>query len=130
MEQILKIRIDITEEHELKSRLGTARQVLFTGNCEGKYFNGKILNGGVDTQFFRPDGKGSLSARYMLSGVDNTGKECMMFIDNSGSASSDDNTTHPIIYTDSEALNWLENEKLSGRIEVEDGKIVIYINKV
>ena len=76
---------------------------------------------GVDTQI-TADGKFSLSARYMLEGIDRSGMECRMFIENNGT--SIDNCK-PKIYTDSKELSFLENADLTAYVEcVEEGVVV------
>ena len=69
--EILKIHINITEINEVVSKEVTAKMILFDGFCEGDFFNGTILNGGVDTQMIRANENGTLSARYILKGHDN-----------------------------------------------------------
>lgn len=124
---ILKIHINITETHELISEDATVRMILFDGFCEGSYFNGKILSGGVDTQIIDKN-KGTLSARYMLKGFDSQNQPCGMFIENNGAFSSGETLTHPKIYTDSKNLKWLESANLIGRILNENDKLVILIS--
>lgn len=125
--EILRLHINIKEVNEVISAEGTVKMLLFDGQCEGDFFNGSILNGGVDTQRFGKDGTGTLSARYMLSGYDNRQNPCHLFIENNAKLGTGDNHTEPIIYTDSEALSWLEREELTGRIEAADGKLDIVI---
>lgn len=125
--EILKIYVEIKEANEVVSENVTVRMLLFDGYCTGKYFNGNILNGGVDTQMFNTDNKGTLSARYMLKGYDSENKPCRLFIENNAETGNGDAYTSPKIFTDSKSLKWLEQEELVGRIENEEGKIVIII---
>ena len=93
----------------------------FSAEAEGKYFNGKTVANGVDTQITTTDGF-SLSARYMLEGVDRTERKCRLFIENNGT--SLDNCV-PKIHTDSEELAFLERAELNADVEcVENGVIV------
>ena len=71
---ILDLTVHVTGVQEVRSPSGTARMILFDGHCSGDYFQGEIEPGGVDTQYLAPDGQGTLSARYMLSGTDCEGK--------------------------------------------------------
>ncbi len=105
------------------------RQILFDGEAKGSVFQGKILPGGVDTQIIAPDGSGTLSARYMLEGVDRCGNSCRIYVDNH--CSLGDEITSPRCYSDSPELQWLQNAALKGRmINDEDGfKIVIFQEK-
>lgn len=126
MEEILRLHINVTEVIEVKGFGGTGRLILFDGWVEGKYFNGKIANGGVDTQKeFKDSPGGTLSARYVVVGKDSTGKECKLFIENNGTFNEE--YTTPKIYTDSEELRWLESACLKGKISNVDGELIILI---
>lgn len=93
----------------------------FSAEATGKYFNGKTIGNGVDTQMTTKYGF-SLSARYMLEGTDSVGRKCRLFIENNGT--SLDNCK-PKIYTDSEELAFLENAELAAKVEcVENGVVV------
>lgn len=81
----------------------------------------------MDTQLISKENHTTLSARYMLNGHDNKDKPCRLFIENNVESETDITYTQPKIYTDSENLKWLEQEKLVGRLEHRDGKLVIHI---
>lgn len=127
MKELLKLYIDVTGCNEVISDILTVRMILFEGHCESEFFTGKILPGGVDTQLENRDGTGTLSARYMLEGYDAENMPCYVFIENN--AVKGDEFTQPAIYTDSKCLKWLEKENLVGRIEEQDGQLVIIIGK-
>ena len=124
-EPIVTINVTTYETQMLESNNARVVMIPFSGEATGKYFNGKTVADGVDTQITTADSF-SLSARYMLEGIDRTGKKCRMFIENNGT--SLDNCV-PKIHTDSEALAFLENSVLTAKVEcVENGVIVkIYI---
>ncbi|HEY9060540.1 MAG TPA: DUF3237 family protein [Pseudobacteroides sp.] len=105
----------------------------FTGYVTGKYFEGKVLSGGVDTQIIGKHGdRHTLSARYMLEGKDYTGEPCKIYIENSGDIYEKRNNvlfrTCPKIITNSKALECLSKDLLIGEgIETENGlNIKIY----
>ncbi|MDE7018776.1 MAG: DUF3237 domain-containing protein [Lachnospiraceae bacterium] len=128
--EVLRLYIHILETNEAVCGDATVRMVLFDGYCEGAFFNGTILKGGVDTQIIGPGQRTSLSARYMLEGRDCRNEPCRLFVENN--AESENGriiNTEPTIFTDSKDLKWLEREKLSGRIIEEEGKLVIIIEK-
>lgn len=128
MEEILRVHINVTEVVEVKGFEGIGRLVLFDGWAEGKYFNGKIANGGVDTQKeFNNQKKGTLSARYIINGTDFVGNNCSLFIENNGSF--EENYTSPKIYTNSEKLHWMETTHLKGQITNINGELIILIFK-
>ena len=124
-EPIVTINVTTYETQMLESNNARVVMIPFSGEATGKYFNGKTVADGVDTQITTADSF-SLSARYMLEGIDRTGKKCRMFIENNGT--SLDNCV-PKIHTDSEELAFLENSVLTAKVEcVENGVIVkIYI---
>lgn len=121
MQEIFNIIIDIISVNEVNGCHTTAKMIKFNGRCEGQYFNGTIMDSGVDTQLISKDGSGRVSARYMMSGVDSASKQCKIFIENECviSGSGEMNTT-PKIVTDSMELSWLEEKKLCGKVAVEE----------
>ena len=53
----------------------------------------------------------------MLEGIDCTGKQCCLFIENNGEEAGGQIVTKPRIYTDSESLSWMEGAALCGTVE-------------
>ena len=125
-ELIVTINVTTYEAQMLEGR--NSRVVMIPFSCEavGKYFNGKSVSDGVDTQITSADGF-SLSARYMLEGTDSSGKPCRLFIENNGTSL---NNCVPKIYTDSDELAFLETANLTADVEcVENGVVVrIYMH--
>ena len=117
----MTINVTTYEAQMLEGRYSKVVMIPFSAEATGKYFNGKTITNGVDTQITTKDGF-ALSARYMLKGTDNSGKKCRLFIENSGT--SMDNCK-PTIYTDSEELTFLENAELAAKVKcVENGVVV------
>ena len=130
MNEILRIMVRLKETMEVTGKTGCARMIAFTGEAEGPYFQGKILPHGVDTQKVMKGKSLQLSARYMLEGVDANGTPCRLFIENNGEETSDGLRTSPRIYTDSEALSWLEETCLTGSVEgCGENQVLIRIRK-
>ncbi len=133
-EQILTVNVKIESAIDLKNDKGdSVVMISFTGSAEGKYFEGQVLPGGIDTQVIGKSGdRHSLSARYMLEGKDFKGESCKIFIENNGEF--DKNLqgpmfrTYPKIITNSKALDFLNHDLLVGEgFPAEGGvKIVIY----
>lgn len=121
---LLTLTIDVLGAQEVKSPLCTKVMVLFGGTCKGKDFTGTIMPGGVDTQTITPDGVFSLSARYMVEGKTTDGTPARLFIENN---SLPDGTTRPVIYTDCDALRYLEQTPLRGQVGEVEGKLTIHI---
>ncbi len=114
--EVLAIRItDISESSATSPRNGqTAALLSFGGYCDNEYFKGSILPGGYDCQR-NDDGISTLSARYMMEGVDFAGDSCKIFIENNASSSS--KLSKPEITTDSRALAFLNTSDLIGILD-------------
>ncbi|SFH64715.1 Protein of unknown function [Pseudobutyrivibrio sp. OR37] len=126
--EVFTVQVRIKEALEVKGGINGATMILFDGECECDNFKGKILPGGVDTQRLGEDGLVKLSARYIMEGVDYTGKSCRIFIENNGEIQSDGQmVTSPCILTDSDALKYLEKEKLTGTVEGSPEGVIIHI---
>ena len=117
---VLQIEVDIDQSYNVRGSNGSATMILFHGKSNCENFKGEILPGGVDTQKEIGGNARTLSARFCLEGTDNTGKFCHMFIENNGTMSGDEMKTTPIILTDSTALKFLENSKISGTVGATD----------
>lgn len=128
--EVLKLFINITEINKVESEEYSAVMIMFNGHCEGGYFQGKILKGGVDTQIIQKDGTGTLSARYIIEGTDLEGNSCRLFIENNGVIKENGIVTKPKILTDSPVLKWMEEDELTGYIDDTDGKLIITILKL
>lgn len=126
--EVLTVQVRIKEALEVKGGINGVTMILFDGECDCYNFKGKILPGGVDTQRLGEDGRVKLSARYIMEGVDYTGKSCRIFIENNGEIQSDGRiVTSPCILTDSDALKHLETAVLTGTVEGAPDGVVIHI---
>lgn len=127
MKELLHLKVTVLDTQSVIGANKQINMVSFGGSCEGPLFKGNILPGGVDTQAYEKDA-GTISARYMLSGTDYTGKPCRLYIDNRAVVRSGQPTvTQPRIVTDSEALAWLETASLTGTICDDGGGLTIRI---
>lgn len=127
--EVLTITIDITGSTDVKGKTGNATMISFNGTAECALFHGKTISEGVDTQMEVMGGIRTLSARYVLDGIDYTGKECHIFIENNGTIENGVIATTPKILTDSEALAFLETAKLEGTATWSP-ELTIHINQV
>ena len=134
-EKILTINVKLDEIFNVEGSAGKATMILFHGDCNCENFKGEILPGGVDTQKEPAGQPRILSARYILKGKDCDGKDCHIFIENNGEiqAEGGDGLIHtkPLIYTDSEALKWMEEADISGTVTGAEGGVTIdfYVDK-
>lgn len=82
--RILEIRIDLDVEkiRRFESTSGTVAMLPFGGEVLSGVMTGIVEPFGVDTQITNPAGVRHMSARYMLSGQDEEGKECHIYVEN------------------------------------------------
>jgi hypothetical protein len=127
-EEVLTVHVKIEKTIEMKSdKVDDVLMIMFNGSVDGKYFNGEVLPGGIDTQVIGKFGdRHTLSARYMLEGKDYTGESCKIFIENNGNSNEKAKDapfkTYPKIITNSKALEFLNYDLLVGEgIGTESG---------
>ncbi len=109
----------------------------FGGYCDTDFFKGEVLPGGFDNMK-KENGISTLSAIYILKGVDNKGDSCHIFIENNAIQGS--SYSKPKIFTDSKALSFLNSSnpisyldnksKFTIRIYVPDTEKAPSIEKV
>lgn len=125
-EELFTVYVEIKEAISLDNPEGdSVVMISFTGTAEGKYFTGKVLPGGVDTQIIGKNrDRHTLSARYILEGKDFKGDDCKIYIENNGYAVKDPDKvlfrTYPKIITDSKGLSFLNQELLAGEVTSAD----------
>lgn len=124
MRKLFDIYIDITDTVCVKGKLHNVCMLFFTGEARGRYFNGKVIGTGLDTQYSSKDDHMVLSARYMLEGQDIDGKECRCFIENNGSFNDG---FIPEIVTDSLALSKFEGAQLKAEIGTKENGVIVSI---
>ncbi|MCQ2573271.1 MAG: DUF3237 family protein [Treponema sp.] len=126
--EVLKVDVNIKGFEEVKGKKGEACMILFDGTAEGSGFKGVIGPSAADTQKQDYGKERFLSARYILKGIDADGKDCQIFIENNGSFEANGEIiTHPVIYTDSENLAFLETSEIYGKIEGKEGGVIIHL---
>lgn len=128
-QDVLTIKVVIIGADVVKGHGAEACMLAFDGTCECENFHGKVLPGGVDTQQEWYPNARTLSARYMLEGVDATGAACKIFIENNAVLDADGQAAYtvPKVITDSDALAWLETTALKGTIEPWERGVIIHI---
>lgn len=102
------VEIDSSATVELYGPVGTVKMIPFKGLVKGSIFNGIVEPCGVDTQITNQNGVRHMSARYMLSGQDQDGVSCHIYVENEGWFTSNPLPkpfkTVPTFYTDSKKL--------------------------
>ncbi|GFN30866.1 DUF3237 family protein [Paenibacillus xylaniclasticus] len=128
LEEIFTVHVKIEQSIDLHNEIGdTVVMISFSGNVTGKYFQGKVLDGGIDTQIIGKSGeRHTLSARYMLEGTDHEGQACRIYIENNGDANIKWKDamfrTYPKLITNSKALSFLNHDLFLGEgIPTESG---------
>lgn len=136
VEEVLTVRVSIGKSVELRNDEGSSVvMIMFTGHATGKYFEGSVLDGGVDTQVIGKNGNPhTLSARYILQGKDHTGQDCEIYIENNGNFVHDAGDvmfrTSPKIITNSRALSFLNDALLIGEGSPSESGVEIKIFRV
>lgn len=135
LEEIMVVHVSIKGDavNAFQGEAGGVVMIPFDATIDGKYFNGTVLPGGIDTQVIGPNGRPhTLSARYMAKGADYTGEECFVYIENNGVICNDVEggymRTTPTFVTNSKALDFLNKQLFVGKGE-PDGmgvKITLY----
>ncbi|MBR1640992.1 MAG: DUF3237 family protein [Butyrivibrio sp.] len=114
---LFQIDVTLDEINEVRSGHAYACMILFHGRLDSDFFHGEILPGGVDTQIGCDGEIRTLSARYIIKGIDASGNNCSIFVDNSGSVNGDNEIiTKPRFITDSPLLKWMEKDEYIGKI--------------
>ncbi len=125
--EILKIKIEMGAITEVKGEVNV-KMISFTGACRGKYFNGEIF-GGTDTQRLDENGNGTLSARYILQGIDGEGNACFVFIENNAVVENGKiGRTRPEIVTDSPVLSRLLKNNAYGTLCTDETGFYVCIH--
>lgn len=105
---IIRVQTDPARTVSLTGEIGTVKMIPFGGTVEGPLFSGIVEPCGVDTQITDQNEVRHMSARYMLTGKDNAGADCHIYIENNGwftdGAKPVPFKTVPTFITDSKAL--------------------------
>ncbi len=118
MKEILRIDVTLDEVEKVQGAGGEVTMICFHGAFTCDFGSGSILPGGVDTQIQKKGGDKMLSARYILEGKDAQGSSFRIFVENNGICKEGEPLlTHPVIYTDTEKLQWMEQAKMFGIVE-------------
>ncbi len=118
MKEILRIDVTLDEVEKLQGAGGEVTMICFHGSFTCDFGSGRILPGGVDTQIQKKGKDKMLSARYILEGKDAQGSPFRIFVENNGICKEGEPLlTHPVIYTDTEKLQWMEQAKMFGIVE-------------
>ncbi len=118
MKEVLRIDVMLDGVEKVQGAGGEVTVICFHGTFSCDLGSGTILPGGVDTQIQRKGEDKLLSARYILEGKDAQGSPFRIFVENNGICKEGEPLlTHPVIYTDTEKLQWMEQEKMLGTVE-------------
>ena len=127
---IMDLKIDFNGPVlKMQGEVAEVVMIPFKGSVKGEIFNGIIEPCGVDTQVVNAAHVRHMSARYMLTGKDNTGVDCHIFVENNGwfddtaAPAGTSFRTVPTFYTDSAALApYLHSTRFTGEGSMgEDG---------
>lgn len=126
--EIFTLHVTITGSESVEGTSGKVTMLSFHGSTDTVWFRGETVPHSVDTQIQKNGENVSLSARYILQGVDGDGQNCRVFIENNGWADKNGTmTTTPTVFTDSTSLKWLEQADLYGEATNDGGQLTIHI---
>ena len=93
---------------ELESEIGHVKMIPFKGTVNCEIFTGIVEPCGVDTQVTNQNGVRHMSARYMLTGKDQDGADCHIYVENNAWFTNGESPrpfrTVPTFITDSKRL--------------------------
>lgn len=127
--EVLVINVNVEKAEGLDGQRGSVCMLHFSGDASGSGFNGKVIQGGIDTQVEMKGEKRTLSARYILEGTDADGNDARIYIENNGAFEFNEEgnmITKPFLLTNSKSLAWLEDCNLTGAAQLGE-KVVIKI---
>ena len=124
-------RLNVTET-KLETVQGNTCKVdmqYFKGTASGDYFSGSVYKESSNVTKTFKDGKKKNCARFILSGKDNAGNTCKIFIQDEGTEENGKTITKPVILTNSKALAWMETADIQGRLSVNEKgeKVITYL---
>ena len=110
---------------KMKGENAEVVMIPFKGTVKGEIFNGIIEPCGVDTQVVNAAHVRHMSARYMMTGKDNTGADAHIYVENNGWLTDDRPSrtfrTVPTFMTDSKTLApYLHRNQFEGQGSVEE----------
>lgn len=123
-EPILTIQVECGEPSCVTGYKMDIVMIPFTAVASGRFFTGKTVGTGVDTQKIVKGEEAFLSARYMLEGEDFAGNKCRVFIENQGNFRDG---FKPMLVTDSPVLKDWEYAEFLAEIEPAAGGVIIRI---
>lgn len=124
---LLEIEIEIDNIAKIHGNDKSVSIVYFSGNASSQFFKGTVMPGAADTQISCTGKPTTLSARYVLEGVDCENNACKIFIENNGVEKDGSIITKPFIITNSPALKWIETVNLFGKVISENNNLIIRI---
>lgn len=120
-QELLTIRVIITNRETISEGDYQKLKIYFTGYCDTKFFHGTILPGGCDTQDYYQGERTGVKAEYTLQGIDMEGEKCKVHIVNQ----KVNEEWKPMIETDSKSLAWLNNADMTAVLEdSKEGPVV------
>lgn len=104
----IHIETDPVGTIEFSSEIGHVKMIPFKGSVKCELFSGVVEPCGVDTQITNQVEVRHMSARYMLTGTDQDGQNCHIYVENNGwftdGAQPKPFRTVPTFITDSKRL--------------------------
>lgn len=124
--ELFSVNVSETRLESVDGSTCTVDMQYFDGEASGEYFNGNVYKESSNVRKTYKDGRVTSCARYILTGNDDAGNECMIFIQDDGVMNDGVTVTKPLILTNSPSLAWIEKADIQGRVVTdENGNTVI-----
>lgn len=127
--ELFSIKVTETKVQSVTGSTCKVDMQYFKGSVTGTYFNGNVFKESSNVKKTYSDGRMTSCARFVLSGKDDKGKTCKIFIQDEGVQKDRKIITKPVILTNSDSLAWMETPDIQGRISTnaQGEKIVTYL---
>lgn len=127
--EVFRVTLNDTKKETVNGNTCEVEMQYFKGTVEGTYFTGKVYKESSTVKKTYRNGKVARCARYILSGMDDTGTSCKIFIQDEATEEDGKISTRPVILTNSKSLAWMETADIQGRLskDVDGTKVITFL---
>ncbi len=118
--ELFCVTVNDTKKETVNGNTCNVEMQYFKGSAAGIYFTGNVYKESSSVKKTYTDGRVVECARYMLSGKDDTGTSCKIFIQDDVREENGKIISNPVILTNSKSLAWMETADIQGRISTDE----------
>lgn len=118
--ELFCVTVNDTKKELVNGNTCNVEMQYFKGSAAGTYFTGNVYKESSSVKKTYTDGRVVECARYMLSGKDDTGTSCKIFIQDDVREENGKIISNPVILTNSKSLAWMETADIQGRIFTDE----------